>query len=173
MSFALIAKPCSWGNERNSSTLSPLANLRALEAIRRKITAAKARVCCSGMCQRKGAFAQWIVWTIFLPLDRSSLVFAPLNPSEAYPVSAASSCRPSVARPGTARCCRTTAAHRAAVPARHAHLGVRLTSFSGLNERVCWGKKDCCHGEADGGVKLQREAPCRECFALCSRVLLG
>lgn len=58
ISFALMAKPCSCGNDRKSSMLSPLASLRAFEAIRRKMTAAKARVCCSGMCQRKGAFAR-------------------------------------------------------------------------------------------------------------------
>lgn len=41
--------------------LSPLASLRVFEAIRRKITAAKARVYCGEMCQRKGAFADLIM----------------------------------------------------------------------------------------------------------------
>jgi len=137
ISLALMAKPCSCGNERKSSRLSPLASLRALEAIRRKITAAKARVCCSGMCQRKSAFAELIIGTCRLPLDRWSPVSALPSPSAAYPASAASSCRPGAARPGSARCCRTTAAHRAAVPAPHAHLGVRPTSFRRFNEWVC------------------------------------
>jgi hypothetical protein len=44
-SFCLMAYACSCGMDRKSSKLSPEATLRVFEAIRRKITAAKERVC--------------------------------------------------------------------------------------------------------------------------------
>ena len=40
----LMTYPCSWGRERKVSTVSPLSILRAFDAIRRKMTAAKDRV---------------------------------------------------------------------------------------------------------------------------------
>jgi hypothetical protein len=110
--------------------LSPFANLRALQAIRRKITAAYARVYGSGNMSDNSVLRRFgNRGGVGIPWDRSSLGSALPSPSTAHQAFAWSSCHSGAAPPGFARYCRKTEAHPAAVRAPHAHLVVRPTSF--------------------------------------------